>query len=419
MRKKYLSHLRPLSLLLIALWSVLILGCPSPIIPRPIIEGIAIDQLGVSILSVNLLGISNVPRNDRDGVRWQTRYTRIFEWMRNTKTFPDVIALQEATAFMQCFLDRTLPDYAAIDFLLDGIRDATGEQYRIAYLITGRPGGGEGDDWTGNIASGGCSSRIGNALLYRPSRLRNVITSPRAGDSVVSPYEDPFPLLRPYLAKSAYCCSPASDRTDVCSLIDGPLVTPPPRDFETRGSCPTPLGVAWARSRPATGGADRSRPSTDAMFSRFQLVNQPESFIHIYNVHRGWNQDWEDQHPGGPPAPQELDFGSQNINQLVTDMEDRFRPLGQTLYPPILVGDFNIGTDLTDSYFPRFEAGVFYHIDGVLFGKRSNFPSKQAAYANLPERMPALLEGEKCDSDSNKLWSDHCGVFFRVEPSRR
>jgi hypothetical protein len=335
--------------------------------------------------------------------------------MRDTKTFPDVIVLQEATGFMQCAFDPTVRDYEAINFLRDGISNAAGEQYRIAYLIVGKPGGAPPTDWTGNIPSGGCSQSNGKALLYRPSRVRNVITSPSAGEPVVTPYDTPFPLLTTYLAMSAQCCPLNLDLSDVCpvtTFMDGPMVRPRVGPV-FRDTCSTRQGVAFTRSRLATQGEDRTRPFLDAVFSRFELVNQPGNYIHIYNVHRGWNEDWEKAHPDKTPAPPEQDFGSQNIKQLVADMELRFQPSGQTLYPPILVGDFNGG----DSYFPRFEAGKFYDVDGVLFGKRSDFPSKQAAYANLTEQIPALLD--KCKEVPDKLWSDHCGVFFRVEPSRR
>jgi hypothetical protein len=425
MPKIYRSFMGLLSLLFVAAWSVLISGCQST--PQDI-EALAREQLGVSILSVNLTGVTNVPRNSQSGVPWRTRYTRIFTWMSDTGTFPDVVVLQDVTGFMQCALDPTVRDFEAVNFLLSGISAAAGEQYRIAYLVVGQPGGAPPTDWTGNIPSGGCSQTNGKALLYRPSRLRNVITGPGAGESVVSPYDSPFPLLTTYLAMSAQCCPLNPDLSDVCpvtAFMDGSMATPPVSPV-FRDGCPTRQGVAYTRSRLATQGVDRTKPYADAVFSRFELVNQPGNFVHVYNVHRGWNDDWHAAN-GPVPAPQVLDFGSQNINQLVSDMELRFRTSGQeTLYPPILVGDFNIGAPIEGelfppmtTYFPRFEPGVFFEIDGVMFGKRSDFPSKQAAFANLAERMPVLLEGETCETVPAKLWSDHCGIFFRVEPSQR
>lgn len=430
--------MRSLSLLFIASWSVLLLGCQST--PQgKVIEDLSREQLGVSILSVNLLGVSNIPRASQGGVPWQTRYTRIFTWMRDTGTFPDVIVLQEATGFMQCAFDPTVRDYAAINFLRNGISSATGEQYRIAYLIVGKPAGAPPTDWTGSIPSGGCSQTNGKALLYRPSRLRNIITSPSAGEPVVSPYDVPFPLLTTYLAMSAQCCPLNLDGSDVCpvtSVMDGPMVRPRIGPV-FRDTCSTRQGVAYTRSRLATQGEDRTKPFVDAVFSRFELVNQRGNYIHIYNVHRGWNEDWGNAHPDGAPAPPELDFGSQNINQLVTDMESRFnrratnteRASDPLLYPPILVGDFNVGsrpdTRILDSYFPRFEVAAWSNAgepDGAMFGRTGDIPNfppaKQTPYANLVQHMPELF-GNDCSGVPDKLWSDHCGLFFRVEPSRR
>lgn len=383
-----------------------------------VIGGLANEQLGVSILSVNLLGVSNVPRDSQSGVPWRTRYTRIFTWMRDTGKFPDVIVLQEVVAFMQCAFDPTVRDYEAINFLRNGISDAAGEQYRIAYLIVGKPGGGTPTDWTGNIPSGGCSSSNGKALLYRPSRLRNVITSPSAGESVVSPYDSPFSLLTTHLVMSAQCCPLNLDGSDVCPVtpfMDGsmirPLIGPVFRD-----TCPTRQGVAFTRHRRAMQGTDPNKPREDAIFSRFELMNEPGSYIHIYNVHRGWGVDPNVQAPDNS--------GHGNIDQLVTDMEGRFHSQNNpTLYPPILVGDFNIGINEVDTYFPRFEVGMwgppFPEVIGVLFGKSTIFLAKQKAYANFQEIMPPSFAGEDCYKDQETLWSDHCGIFFRVEPSRR
>jgi len=419
MSKPYLT--RMLSTFLMAA-SALIVGCQSTPLGTTAQE-LARDQLGVSILTINLHDIMNVPHS-ATGVTWQTRYTRIFTWMRDTGNFPDVIALQEAPGQWTCPTDdRRLPDYAALDFLMDGIRNAGGEQYRIAYLLTGKGHMADGTAWIGSAPAQFCSTQGGLALLYRPSRVRNVITQPSPGDSVVSPYTAPFPLQSTYLARSMQCCAPAADRTDVCPLIDGPLVTPLANHHEpSKAVCPTPLGLAWTRGRLATQGVDRTRPTSDAAFSRFELVRQPGNYVHIYNVHRGWNTD-------NPQNLQILDFGSQNINQLVTDMESRFQSSGPLLYPPILVGDFNIGsrpdTRLLDSFFPRFRVAAWSNggeVDGAMFGRGSgdipNFPpAKQTPYANLVQHMPALADGESCETQT-KLWSDHCALFFRVEPSR-
>ena len=410
---------KPVRFLILASMLLSLAGCPESTVRDTAVE-LDREQFGISILSLNLLDALNTPRQSSTGVPWQARYTRVTDWMAATSTFPDVIVLQEAPGYWSCPLNgRQLPDYAALDFLLDGIRVASGEQYRIAYLTGAPPHGSGGDDWMGTTRVGGCSTQGEKALLYRPSRLRNVITSPGAGDAVVSAYH--IPLQSTYLARSLQCCNPAADRADVCSVIDGPLSTPAAGEFEAAiGTCATPLGAAFTRNRLATQGSNRQRPFADAVFSRFELVNQPGNYVHIYNVHRGWNQDWEDRNPG-IPAPQVEDYGSQNINALVTDMEGRFRTHADVVYPPILVGDFNVGlpqegevfAPLT-SYFLRFDIGDFFGIDGVMFGKMADFPSKRPAYANVMQHMPS----DNCE-DPATLWSDHCGIYFRVEPSRR
>ncbi|MCX7112752.1 MAG: hypothetical protein NTX45_22045 [Proteobacteria bacterium] len=414
MRKKYLSFVRSLLLLLIASWSILLAGC------QEIAEWLARERLGVSILTVNLLGVSNVPRDSQSGVRWRTRYARIFTWMSETKTYPDVIVLQEATGFMQCAFDPTVRDYEAINFLRNGISNAAGEQYRIAYLIVKKPGGGMPTDWTGNIPSGGCSSTGGNALLYRPSRLRNVITSPSAGESVVSPYDSPFPLLTTYLAMSAQCCPLNLDGSDVCpvtTVMDGLMVKPRIGPV-FRDTCPTRQGVALTRSRRSFEGSDPSKPQSDAVFSRFELVAEPGSFIHIYNVHRGLGQDPADQKKSGVL----------NIDMLVTDVESRFNSENNPpLYPPIVVGDLNFGADNkpppveeVEGELPRYRMAAWSPAnDGVVIGRPEHFRAKQHAYANQVEVIPPTIPGEACARDPATLWSDHCGFYFRVEPSPR
>lgn len=417
MCKKYLSFVRSLLLLLIASWSMLLAGCQTTPL-RDVVEGLARERLGVSILTVNLLGVSNVPRNGQSGVPWRTRYARIFTWMSDTKTFPDVIVLQEATGFMQCAFDPTVRDYEAINFLRNGISDAAGEQYRIAYLIVGKPGGGIPTDWTGNIPSGGCSSTGGKALLYRSSRLKNIITSPRAGEPVVSPYDSPFPLLTTYLAMSAQCCPLNLDGSDVCPVtpfMDGPMIRPLIGPV-FRDTCPTRQGVALTRSRRSFEGSDPNKPQSDAVFSRFELVAEPGNFIHIYNVHRGFGQDPADQ----------INSGVLNIDTLVTDVESRFDSQNNPpLYPPIVVGDINFGAnDLpppveeVEGNFPRYRMAAWSPENvGVVIGRPEHFRAKQNAYANQVKVIPPTIPGEACMRDPATLWSDHCGFYFRVEPS--
>lgn len=415
MRDKVRSYPASILLLLMASASMLFAGCQLTPANEEAKE-VDRQKFGVSILAVNLFNIMNMPET-QDGVFWQTRYTNIFKWMKDTGTFPDVIALQEAPAFWSCPTDaRRLPDYAAIDFLLDGIRDASGEQYRIAYLIAGKPGGVNATSWVGRGPAQFCSQQGDRALLYRPSRIRNVIDRPSGTQPVISPYVEPFPRAT-YLARSAQCCSPAADRADVCQLIDGPLDTPAAGHFEHfMGTCPTPLGVAWTRVRKSMQGENQEKPRSDAVFSRLELISQPGNYIHIYNVHRGWGID--------PTASTADMSGEGNINQLVTDMEARFQSQSNpTLYPPILVGDFNMRPEDSDARFPQFELAIwgapYPEVMGALFGKSTVFPAKHKAFASARETIPPSVVAEDCYNDNATLLADHCGIFFRVEPSQR
>jgi hypothetical protein len=416
MREKFRSLPRSLLLLLMTSASALLAGCQ---LTPATEEAKEVDRqkFGVSILAVNLFNIMNMPET-QDGVFWQTRYANIFKWMKDTGTFPDVIALQEAPAFWSCPTDaRRLPDYAAIDFLLDGIRDASGEQYRIAYLIAGKPGGVNATSWVGRAPAQFCSQQGDRALLYRPSRVRNVIDRPSGTQAVISPYVEPFPRAT-YLARSVQCCSPAADRADVCQLIDGPLDTPAAGHFEYfMGTCATPLGVAWKRERKSMQGEDLNKPRADAVFSRLELISEPGNYIHIYNVHRGWGVD-----PDPTASPADMS-GEGNINQLVTDMEARFLSQDNPpLYPPILVGDFNKETEHLGGMFPQFEMGMWGppwpEVMGALFGKSDVFRAKHKAFANSQATIPRAVVANDC-YDETTLISDHCGIFFRVEPSQR
>lgn len=418
MSKMFRSNLHSLIFLVAATWLILMTGCKttSPIVDA--VEAVGKERLGISILTVNLLGVSNVPRNSKDGVPWRTRYSRISAWMKETQTFPDIIALQEATGFMQCAFDPTVRDYEAISFLRNGISNAAGEQYRIAYLIVGKPGGGMPTDWTGNIASGGCSSTGGIALFYRPSRLRNVITAPAPGETAVSPYDVPLPLLSTYLASSAQCCPLNLDGSDICPVtpfMDGPLVKPL-IGAVFRDTCPTRQGVAWTRSRQSFQGSNPEKPHSDAVFSRFELVGEPGSFIHVYNAHKGLGQDPNDQQ----------NSGALNIQMLVADIEARFNSSSNPpLYPPIVVGDLNFGADNkpppvdeVEGNFPHYRVAAWSPENiGVVIGRNEHFRAKQHAYTSHVRVIPSTIPGEACDRDPATLWSDHCGFYFRVEPS--
>ena len=140
-----------------------------------------------------------------------------------------------------------------------------------------------------------------------------------------------------------------------------------------------------------------------------KIVAEPESFIHFYNVHLGW---------GPVPNSNELSPlpGSEAIDALVSAMEARY-PQSERLYPPILAGDFNMGSDIPG--LGRFDA-VFWspEVMGVARGKSTEFVSKQTPH--VVESL--VLPGAGCEQQGGSvevLWSDHCGLFVRLEPAPR
>ena len=357
---------------------------------------LAKDQLGVSALVVNLRDIYNVPQGPT-GTPWQTRYRRIADWIGANNNVPDIIALQEAPGQ---WCGDMLADYAGLNFLINEIKSRSGQDYRIAYLLSHKQQQGEGDAWIGSRPAQFCQARGGRALLYRPDKLRNVERN------VGFEFNDERHTA-PHLLNSLPCCKPAAD-TAVCSLIDGPMHTAP--------GCnqPTPSGAAWTKRQSASDNP------LDAVFSRLELMKQPGNYLHLYNVHLSWKKT-------GPLRTDETSaFGAASINALVDAMERRYaRTPSDRLYPPILLGDFNLDTAAVGGGFPRFRQAIWSpEVMGVLFGDETVFPSKQLAYANGGQIVPSfgcILSSNGVDLEPAPLtlWSDHCAsIYFRIEPTR-
>lgn len=352
------------------------------------------EQLGVSVLVVNMRDIYNVPQGP-DGTPWPVRFQRIADWIQTASSLPDVIALQEAPGYWDCGPDdpTRLQDYAALDFLLDAIRINTGKQYRIAYLISHKMQGGEGDGWIMSDRTGGCTARGGRALLYLPSRIRNVQASvPTIGFG----YDDEL-NFGVHLINSLPCCNPAARRADVCGFIDGPSQM-------AKCNRPTPSGAAWTRRQ------STSERNNDAVFSRLELIGG--GYLHLYNLHI--------KHTGGP-ALIHARPATDSINALVTSMEMRYaRAQSDLLYPPILLGDFNLSAVDAAGEFPRFREVLWTlppDVMGAMLGVPTVFPAKQTAYVNATEIMPAAECGTAGNDEASR-WSDHCAIFFRIEPVR-
>ena len=382
----------------------LLAGCPEPR-PTPVPGGPTPGgaEFGVTLLSVNLRDIMNHPESAA-GVTWQARYTRVGTFLATAPSQPDFIVLQEASGYWDCPTDaRRMPDYASIDFLLDAIRDATGEQYRIAYFYSDKIGGSIGHAYIGTQLSGGCQLRSGRALLYRATRFRNVYEN-EAGAFAY----DHQGGSGSHAMNSMPCCFPAADRADVCGLIDGPpQVTP-------RCPTPSPSGVSWVLRHAGDTGL-----VAGPVFSRFEYRGFPGNYLHLYNVHMSWLN--------GAPV------GITPINDHVTSMESRFGS-GQTdlVFPPIVIGDFNLDraaieqveqpapthpADARLLFFPRFNMATWSEgVTGALVGRRDVFASKQTPYVNIAQAPP----GNNCHDnggDPATLWSDHCGIYVRIEPA--
>jgi hypothetical protein len=299
-----------------------------------------------------------------------------------------------------------LRDYTAVDFLLDELQDRTGIRYRVAYLVSHKLGGGNGNWWIGAGRAGGCPAREARALFYRPDVLRNTQSD------IGFAFNDESHTA-PHLLNSLPCCRPETARADVCAALDGPPLAVTGCDTPT-----VPAGAAWTHRQSPVDNP------LDAVFARFELVQEPGNFFHVYNVHLTWKRT------GPNPGDETAVPGINAINDLVTSMEARFGGGNNRLYPPLVLGDFNLDdnavfpppTEQNPSPvgpFPRFDKALWSsELIGALIGKQADFPSRQRAYVKRAQVVPAFgcLPGN--NPAPATLWSDHCAsLFFRLEPA--
>jgi hypothetical protein len=359
------------------------------------------EELSVSMLVVNLRDAYNEPNLPTPaGIPWQERFSRVVQWIALNEA-PDVLVLQE----MPGYWNGLVEDYEAAFFLIDRIRQQRQVEYRIAYLLSEKQGGGHGD-WYGTNTRGALPTCGGKALLYRADKIRN--TQTLAGVSY-----DTATQPGSHLMNSIPCCNTRPGTGSVCGLIDGPSVpvTVDPLRTGPMRSCNSPAGAAFTRRQNMPGGP------IDVVFSRLELRKQPGNFVDVYNVHFA---------PSLPDA---------NLEILVGEMESSFASGGR-LYPPIMAGDFNLGTAAMDvrfnpppgtpvnNFYPRTE--ILYwspELMGVLIGKRSEFPSTQLPIVRglrqLPEFGCAIPAdgGLALPSNPQTLWSDHCAsIYFKIVP---
>jgi hypothetical protein len=322
-------------------------------------------QHRVSVLTLNLVGDDDA-WDDGAGhevpVPWRDRYDRVARWMHSSGTIPDILAFQEVYG-----VKLGLWDYETLFVLMDRIRARTGVSYRIAHLATRRA--------TNTIRAGG-------AVLYNPARVRN--TTPPVGD-LAFPDDYPFEPLNSLHGRASYrCTNPPPAYAAMCGSIDGGY---------------------WTRSYHHPSGSWGPGPT----FSSFELLSEPGSHVHVYNVHA--SLDSQSHYYG-------------ELRKLIADVEIRWSSRSR-LYPPIVAGDFNAtlgdpgnGEFAPGAPFADFDVAAFSVVPdeiGILKGRRSVFPSR-AAGAVSAEILP--VPGPKAPNCGTpaQLWSDHCGVLVELTP---
>jgi endonuclease/exonuclease/phosphatase family metal-dependent hydrolase len=320
----------------------------------------------VSVLTLNLVG-DDEAWDDGAGheipVPWRDRYERVARWMQSTGTVPDVLTLQEVYG-----VKLGLWDYETLFVLIDRIRARTGVGYRIAHLATRRA--------TNTI-------RSGLAVLYNPARLRN--TTPPVGDLAL-PDDHPFEPLSSLHGRTSFRCTNPPAALPMCGSIDG-------------------AGGYWTASfhNPASG---RWQPGPT--FSSFELLAEPGSHVHVYNVHA--------------PLDAQFDYFVAT-RRVVAAVESRWSSRAR-LYPPLITGDFN--ATLADpgavefmpgGPFADFDiAGYSVHPDeiGILKGLPTAFPSRALGGASAQVLPVPGPKAPNCGTPA-QLWSDHCGVLVELD----
>jgi hypothetical protein len=345
----------------------------------------------VSLLTLNLRGLHEWwGGNEKENgpgttfVPWRERYERVAEWMQNTNTLPDVLALQEVPASKHHFWGGFLEprDYETLFLLIERIKARTGADYRIAYLGTD-----ETEGW--NVLS------QGKAVLYNAARLRN--TTPAGGDTAVA---DKAASIDSLHARRSYSCDrPPTGSAAMCSSLDG-------------------AGVYWTASY-----LDEARNwNLGPAFSSFELLADPGSHVSVYNVHAP--NAVENETPSEPSRY----YGA--VRRFIRDVENHWGSRTR-LYPPIVLGDFNTTRNWMEGHtsnegepFEDFEIAAYSRapegpegdVVGILKGEPRVFAARDPGIG-FPQLVPVEGGSPYCGSIP-VLWSDHCGVYTDIVPSR-
>jgi endonuclease/exonuclease/phosphatase family metal-dependent hydrolase len=322
------------------------------------VAAVAKDRFRLSVMTLNLSGaLPKYSSNPEVPLPWRDRYTRISDGFKALGIAPDIIALQEVTARKEWVGTRDPQDYESLHLLISNLQASIGVQYRIAYL--------------GAVASGEPGLIQGQAIIYNSARLKNVTRTgggqPQPGDSVPS-------ALGVGPRNSYPCAAPASRFASSCALLDG-------------------AGSYWT-SVYADGTGQRHFETGHV---RFAFVEDQDEQFNVYNVHL---------HP-------DVAGYAEALTALV-DFIEAGKPARRPVYPPIVAGDFNGGTEKL----PRFDVLAGSPIDYVVGGQR---PPYEAAYGFSVVRT-AVLPGAAANPDGmcaprDIAWSDHCALLADIEPS--
>ncbi len=315
------------------------------------------ENLSFSVLAVNLQLLEETYGGRH--LKWTERYGRIADWMVKAKTTPDVIALQEVVG-----QSGGAGPYATLFQIISQIKQKTNVSYRIAYLSAEpTPQGLLPTLWAGR------------ALLYNPTRMTNTTSS----EGLTPARWDDESILSIHPRKSLPCPKESPGFQEFCALLDTE-------------------GISWISSarRPSD-----NRWRTGPAFARMLLKNGGN--VNIYNLHRN----------------EPTTFYMKQFEDLSGDMESRFS--SNRLYPPLVLGDFNLGPTDVLSFFKDYEIAGYARreVMGVLMGDSSKFSAKQKGHFRetvVPkdEQDPAVPE-VSC-GNFEELWSDHCGIYVVVSP---
>lgn len=340
------------------------------------------SSTSLGLLALNVAGIGHGVGFATDVV-WEERSRRLAASIRRNRLIPDLITLVEVHGWLFSGPLRNCGrgfmvnagDYDQIDILLNDLHKAIGITYRVAYL-------------TGDKSSFGfvpCTAHGGQAILYNPTRM--VHLQPPAHLSSVA-HDGDQTLGTPQLRRSLPLCARGTNLMPLESLIDGPSQA-------DKCARPTPSAPAFSVFGSAHGHMSGS-------YARFAFASDPTRWIDIFNLH--------------PTAYRELEE-LPSILRLINSRTPPPHAGSQALYPPILAGDFNLLAG-SDDHFPGFtQVARAPHDDvmAVALGQADRFPFQLRARVSQTVFLPDLPDGVLCD-DSRFLFSDHCGVYVRIEP---